>query len=113
MFLLSTAFAQAAETAPAGPPPEPGMMAYLPMILIFIVIWYVMLRPQQKKMKEQEEMRNKLEKGEEVVTQAGIFGTITGITDKVVTLEIANNVRIKMLRNQISGVVRPDQPSGA
>lgn len=112
MYFLSVAFAQGAENAPAGPPPEPGFMAFLPFILMFVVFWFFLIRPQQKKMKEQQDMQSQLQKGEEVVTQAGIFGRITGVADKVVTLEIANNVRIKILKSQISGVVKGDQAAG-
>lgn len=110
MFLLSVAFAQAAENAPAKPP-EAGLMAFLPFVLMFVVFWFLLIRPQQKKLKEQQEMQNQLQKGEEVITQAGIFGTITGVTDKVVTLEVANNVRIKILKSQISGTVKGDVPA--
>ena len=101
--------ADAANKAAPSAPPEPGMMAWLPIILMFVVFWFLLIRPQQKKMKEQQKMQDSLEKGEEVVTQSGIFGKVTGVTDKVVTLEIANNVRVKMLKSQISAVVKGDE----
>jgi preprotein translocase subunit YajC len=60
-------------------------------------------------MKEQDQMVNSLQKGDEVVTQSGIFGKIHGITDKVVDLEIANNVRIKILKAQVATTLKGDQ----
>ena len=87
-------------------PPEPGMMAFLPLILMFVVFWFLLIRPQQKKLREQQKMQSSLNKGEEVVTNSGIFGTVTGITDKVITLEVAKDVRVKVLKNHISSTVK-------
>ena len=109
MFTIALA-QEVAKTAPSGPPPEPGFMAFLPFVLMFVVFWFLLIRPQQKKMKEQQDMQVGLKKGEEVITQSGLFGKITGVADKVVTLEIADNVRVKMLKSQVSAVVKGDQP---
>ena len=110
-MLFTLALAQEAPKAGAPTaPPEPGYMAFLPFVLMFVVFWFLLIRPQQKKVKEQQDMQGGLKKGEEVVTNSGIIGKITGVADKVVTLEIDNNVRIKMLRSQISAVVKADQP---
>ena len=70
----------------------------LPFAAMFAVVYFLMIRPQQKKMKEQQDMLGQLKHGDEVVTTSGILGTITGITEKVVTLEIADDVRIKILK---------------
>lgn len=110
-MLFTIALAQEAQTTvPPTAPPEPGFMAFLPFILMFVVFWFLMIRPQQRKMKEQQEMQNSLKKGEEVVTSSGMIGKVTGVADKVITLEIADNVRVKMLKSQISAVVKADQP---
>jgi len=91
----------------AGAPQQPGLMGMLvPFLLMFAVLYFLMIRPQQKKMREQQDMLKALEHGTEVVTSSGILGKITGITDKVVTLEIADNVRIKILKSQIAQVVK-------
>ena len=92
-------------------PPEPGMMAFLPLILMFVVFWFLLIRPQQKKLKEQKKMQSSLNKGEEVITNSGIFGTVTGVADKVITLEVAKDVRIKVLKNQISSTVKRELAS--
>ena len=74
----------------------------VPFLLMFAVIYFLMIRPQQKKMKEQQAMLSALVAGDAVVTTSGILGTIRDLGDKVVGLEIANNVQIKVLRSQIS-----------
>jgi preprotein translocase subunit YajC len=101
-----TAYAdQAAAPAAAAPGPSmAGMM--MPFLLMFGVIWLMILRPQQKRMRDQQDTLKALQKGDEVLTASGILGTITGITEKVVTLEIADNVRVKMLKSQISQVIK-------
>ena len=78
----------------------------LPFGAMFAVVYFLMIRPQQKKMKEQTDMLGKLKQGDEVITTSGILGTIRGITEKVVTLEIADGVRIKILKSQVSQVVK-------
>lgn len=66
------------------------------IILIFVVMWLFMIRPQQKKQKELDKFRNELKKGDKVVTIGGIYGTVTEVKDKVVFIEIDNNVKIKV-----------------
>src|SRR6478735_3250040 len=82
--------------APAGAAPQqPGFLGMaMPFIMIFGVMYFLMIRPQQKKMKEQQEMLGALKQGDEVVTTSGMLGTVTGITDKVVTLEVDKDVRV-------------------
>ncbi len=109
IFTLAFADAtqQAAAVAPSGQPSTLGMV--LPFALMFGVFYFLMIRPQQKKMKEHESLVTSLQKGEEVITNAGIFGKIHGIADKFITLEVDNNVRIKILKNQIATVLRGEQ----
>ena len=93
-----TSLAYAADAAaPAGSP----LAGFLPMILIFIVFYFLLIRPQQKKAKAQQEFLSNLKKGDDVVTGGGLHGKITGLTDTVVTLEIADNVRVKVSRQYI------------
>jgi preprotein translocase subunit YajC len=110
------AITNAQTVAPSAPaaatPPQPSTLGMLlPFGLMFLVVYFLMIRPQQKKMKEHESMVGGLQKGEEVITQAGIFGKIHGISEKFITLEVDNNVRIKVLKNQIASVLRGDQKS--
>jgi preprotein translocase subunit YajC len=101
----------AGSTAPAtglgAAPSQPsGFMSFAPFILMFGVLYFLILRPQQKKMKEQQEMLTSLKYGDEILTNSGILGKVTGITDKVLTVEVADNVRVKMMKNQVSQVVK-------
>ena len=86
--------------APAG-----GMMgSLLPLLLMFLVFYILLIRPQQKRTKQHKEFLNSLKKGDEVITSGGLFGKVTGITENVVTLEVADKVRIKVQRGNISGM---------
>jgi preprotein translocase subunit YajC len=88
-------------------PPSPGMGSMLlPFAAMFGVVYFLMIRPQQKKMKEQQDMLGQLKQGDEVVTTSGILGTIRGLTEKVVTIEIDDDVKIKVLKSQVSQVVK-------
>jgi preprotein translocase subunit YajC len=82
------------------------MGSFLPLILMFVVFYFLLIWPQQKKAKTHRQVLSNLRKGDEVVTSGGLYGTITGLTDTVVTLEIAEKVRIKVARSSIAGVVK-------
>lgn len=98
---------QAAPAAGAAQPQQPGFGGMIvPFVLMFGVLYFLMIRPQQKKAKEQQSMLGALKHGDEVITSSGMIGKITGITDKVVTLEIADNVRVKILKSQVSQVIK-------
>jgi|YNPNPStandDraft_1061719.scaffolds.fasta_scaffold136436_2 preprotein translocase subunit YajC len=102
--------------APGGTPGAPagGMLqALFPLLLMFLVFYFLLIRPQQKRVKQHKELLANLKRGDEVVTTGGIHGKITGITENVVTLEIADNVRIKVQRDNISGLKPkgPEKPS--
>lgn len=77
-------------------------MQFLPMIGIFILFWFLLVRPQQKKMKEHRAMLDALEKGDEIITQAGVLGKIIQINEQDLIVEIANNVRITMRREAVA-----------
>lgn len=79
-----------------------GMLA--PMLIVFAIFYFLMIRPQQQQQKKHKAMIEALKKGDEVITRAGIIGTIYGIADSIVTLEVENNVRFKMLRDQIASL---------
>ncbi len=96
-LLISDAHAQAAAQQPN------TIMNFVPIILVFIVFYFLMIRPQKKKMQQEQEYIAGMQKGEEVFTKSGMLGTISGLTDKVVTLEIEGGVRVKFLRTQIAG----------
>lgn len=82
----------------------------VPLLLMFGVMYFLMIRPQQKKMKQHQEMLKALSQGDEVVTASGILGKVAGLTEKIVTVEVANNVKIKFLKSQISQVLKGQEP---
>lgn len=73
------------------------------IVIIFVIIFFLIIRPQQKQQKKHREMLSALKKGDRVLTASGIYGTITNMTDTVVTLEIAKSVHIRILRSQMAG----------
>lgn len=74
----------------------------LPMAIIFSIFYFLIIRPQNKRAKSQQSFIQNLKKGDEVLTSSGIFGKVTGITDSVVTVEISEGVKIKMLKSNIA-----------
>jgi len=102
LFLMSAnLFAEGAPTAaPAGPGRE-GITPFIPLIMIFGVFYFLILRPQQKRQKEQQQFIQNLKRGDMVVTQAGIIGTIKTVGEKFVTLEVDQNVSLKILKSQV------------
>ena len=100
--MVGVAYAADAAAGAGGPQ---GLMSFLPLVLIFVVFYFLLIRPQQKKAKEHQEFIANLKKGDEVLTSGGLQGKITGLTDRVATLEIADNVRVKIARPYILGSV--------
>jgi preprotein translocase subunit YajC len=98
--------AYAMGSLPGGGGGASGLGSFLPLILMFVVFYFLLIWPQQKKSKAHRQVLASLQKGDSVVTASGIYGSITGITDTVVTLEIAEKVRIKLARNSIAGKVQ-------
>ena len=101
-MIISPAYAQAVGGADA------GLMSFLPIILLFVILYFLMIRPQMKRAKEQKAMIEALQKGDEVVTSGGMVGRITKLTDQYATLEIASNTEIVVQR----GAIQQPLPKG-
>ncbi|QQR81980.1 MAG: preprotein translocase subunit YajC [Deltaproteobacteria bacterium] len=108
-LFIGTAHAQATTTTstvtgaqPASP--ASSLQMFLPMILVFVIFYFLLIRPQSKQRKQHQDLLNTLKKGDEVVTAGGIHGKVHGVADNIVTLEIADNVRVKMDKQQITSV---------
>jgi len=97
---ISNAYAQAAEGDPSG-----GLMGLLPLVLMFVVLWFLMIRPQMKRAKEHKNMVAALAKGDEVITQGGVAGRITDIGDNFVHVDIADKVIVVVQRASVSTVL--------
>jgi preprotein translocase subunit YajC len=81
-----------------------GLTAFVPLILMGVIFYFLLIRPQQKKQKEHRAMLGNIKKGDTVITQGGLHGRVTGVTDTVVTLEIAEKVRVKVQRSSIAAI---------
>jgi len=81
-------------------------MSFLPLILLFAVFYFLLIRPQQKRAKQQKLFLENLKKGDKVITSGGIIGLITGITEDKVTLEVAEKIRIKVLKSAIVDIAK-------
>lgn len=113
-MLISTAWAQAPAPAPAQPGGEAILMQMLPLVLIFVVFYFLLIRPQQRKMKEHKAMLEALRRGDKVVTGGGIIGTITKVgPDDEIVVEIAEGVRVRAVRSTVTAVIAKTEPSRA
>jgi preprotein translocase subunit YajC len=86
------------------------MMQIAPLILIFIVFYFLLILPQQKKAKEHKQMLDGIEKGDDVITSGGIHGKVVGVADQVLTLDIGDKVKIKVSREFIALKKSGEQP---
>ncbi len=107
-FLISPAYAQA-----AGAPAGAGYSQILILVVFVAIFYFMLIRPQQKRQKEQQAMLAKLASGDEVVTSGGILGRITEVGDSFVTLEVADGVRIRVQRGQVSQLMPKGTLKGA
>ena len=102
-----------AATGSATSSSEMNFMSFLPMIVIFILFWFLLIRPQQRKAKLHNKMVAELQKGDEVVTNGGILGKIAKIEEQFIMLEIANNVVITIQRNTVTGKIEKNSVTKA
>lgn len=87
--------------------------SFLPLILIFVVFYFLLIRPQQKQAKQHQAFLNDLKKGNRIITKGGIFGEIVAIKDAILTLEIAENIQIRVSRDAIAGPQVKEDPKAA
>ena len=97
-FFVSTASAQTGS-------PGSGLSSFLPLIVIFVLFYFLLIRPQNKKQKEHREMVAALNSGDEVVTAGGVLGKVTAVGDQFLTVEIADRVSVKVQRHTIAAVL--------
>jgi len=86
-----------------------GMYTFLPLILLFAVFYFLLIRPQQKRAKQHKTFMENLKKGDTVITSGGLYGKITGITDEAITMEIAEKVRVKVSKSAVVDYVKGEQ----
>lgn len=99
-LLISPAHADAAAAAPQG-----GLVQLLPLVFLFVIMYFLMIRPQQKRAKEHRTMVDALKKGDEVVTSGGLLGKITDTDENFISVKLADNVEVKVQRQAVSTVM--------
>jgi preprotein translocase subunit YajC len=109
-MLISTAYAQGV----GGLFDQNAMIQFLPLVLIFVVFYFLLIRPQQKKQKDHRSMLDALRRGDRVVTGGGIIGTVNRVTSpEEVEVDIAQGVRVRVLRSTITTILAKTDPSAA
>ena len=108
MLFSIPAYAQ--EAAAKGPS---AIEQLLPFVAIFVIFYFFMIRPQSRRHKEHMNFIDAMKRGDEVITNSGIYGTVEGITDRFVTLEVADEVRIRILKNQIAGSAQVNESTAS
>ncbi|WBU57049.1 preprotein translocase subunit YajC [Paracoccus sediminicola] len=106
-MFVTPAYAQAAGGG-AG-----AIAQFIPLILIFVIMYFLILRPQQKRMKEHRAMVEALKRGDQVITQGGLIGKVTDVKDDEVTVELAQGVKVRVVRATIAQVVNKTAPVAA
>lgn len=103
-LFISKAWAQTQEAAPAAP----SFNFLFPLLLVFLIFYFLLIRPQQKQQKERQKLISEIKKGDAIVTSSGIYGRVTGVADKILTVEIADNVKIKLDRDAVARINLPE-----
>lgn len=107
MFLFTNNIAYAMGAGGAGGEGAGGFSAFIPLILMFVIFYFLLIRPQQKKSKDHRAMISNLKKGDRIVTSGGLHGRITGLSDTTLTVEIADKVRVKVARGNVGTIAQP------
>lgn len=108
-MFVTPAYAQAA----GGAGGAAGIASFLPLVLIFVIMYFLMIRPQQKRAKEHRAMVEALKKGDEIVTQGGLIGKISAVRENEIEVEIASGVKVRVIRSTVTGLVNRTQPAAA
>ncbi|NNC98547.1 MAG: preprotein translocase subunit YajC [Gammaproteobacteria bacterium] len=99
-FLISDAMAQT-----AGASGSPGIMSFLPMIALFVIFYFLLIRPQQKRQKDHKNMVSGLAKGDEIVTMGGVLGKITAVGENFLTVEVAKGTELKVQKVSVQAMM--------
>jgi preprotein translocase subunit YajC len=107
----SPAYAQAAGQAAAGP--QAFLIQIVPLVLLFVIFWFLIIRPQQQKLKAHRAMVDAVKKGDEVVTGGGLIGKVSKVTDSEVEIELSPTVKVRALKGTLSSVTPRGTPAAA
>lgn len=101
MLFIPVALAFAEDAAPVGPGTS-GLMSIAPLVILFVIFYFLLIRPQQKKAKEHKQMLSGIQKGDSVITNGGIHGRVVSVNEETITVEIADNVKVKFAKDAIA-----------
>ena len=102
--LFDTAYAMGQGAAEGG---GGAFAGFIPLILMFVIFYFLLIRPQQKRNKDHRQMIANLKKGDRIITTGGLHGRVTGLDDNTMTVEIADKVRVKVARGNVAGLAQP------
>ncbi|MFO7854506.1 MAG: preprotein translocase subunit YajC [Paracoccaceae bacterium] len=105
-MFITPAYAQAAGGDPLG-----GFGSFVPLILIFVIFYFFLIRPQQRRAKEHKQMLEALRRGDEVITQGGLYGKVTKVKDDEAEVEIADGVKVRVVKGTIANVISKTEPA--
>lgn len=108
-MFVTPAFAQAAAPATG----TGGLISFVPLLLIFVIMYFLMIRPQQKKLKQHKAMVEALRRGDQVVTAGGMIGKVVKVADHELEVELAPNVKVRVVKNTIAQVMSKTEPAEA
>ena len=100
-----------AQTATPAGTPASGLISLLPFVFIFVAMYYIMIRPQMRRQKEQQRLVSALKTGDRVVTASGIHGMISNVKDTTVIVKVADNVKLEMEKTAVTNVVKSHEPA--
>lgn len=106
-MFISPAYAQAASSAAQPDGTTAFLVQIMPLVLIFVVFWFLVFRPQQQRQKEQRAKLEAVKRGDQVITGGGLFGKVTKVDGDTVEVELAPNVKVKALKSMLADVVSP------
>jgi preprotein translocase subunit YajC len=107
MFFANLAYAMGDAPAAGGQAGSP-LMTFMPLILMFVIFYFLLIRPQQKKQKEHKQMLDNLGRGDRVVTAGGLYGRVVEVKDDILTVDLGNDMHVQVGRGFISGLASPD-----
>ena len=107
--MFVTLIAQAQTAAPTPGPGGGGISFFVPLIFIFIIMYFVMIRPQKKRQDEQKRLVSSLKTGDRVVTNAGIHGLVSNVKETTIMLKVADNVKIEMEKSAVANVLKSSE----
>jgi preprotein translocase subunit YajC len=105
MAVITPILAQGGGCARGGEGEGNMLYSFLPIILIFVIFYFLLIRPQQKRQREHQTMLDRISKGDRVITSGGLYGTVVGVKDNIVVLRVADDVKMEFAKSSVTAIV--------